>query len=83
MQHESAKRQPPIALSQYPLDGSNDFSLLKRDAVGKPVARLPPHRSLREVFPHKAPRLDSLPCQVSPRISVTDIRRDWQHVSSS
>ena len=33
------------------------------DAVGKPVARLPPHRSLREVFPHKAPRLGSLPCQ--------------------
>ena len=31
------------------------------DAVGKPVARLPPHRSLREVFPHKAPRLGSLP----------------------
>ncbi len=32
-------------------------------AVGKPVARLPPHRSLREVFPHKAPRSGSLPCQ--------------------
>ncbi len=23
------------------------------DAVGKPLARLPPHRSLREVFPHR------------------------------
>ncbi len=29
--------------------------------VGKPVARLPPYRSLHEVFPHKAPRLYSLP----------------------
>ncbi len=45
---------------------------LNRDAVGKPVARLPPHRSLHEVFPHKAPRLDSLPCQAVLRISVTD-----------
>ena len=41
------------------------------DAVGKPVARLPPHRSLHEVFPHKAPRSGSLPCQAILRISVT------------
>ena len=39
----------------------------ERNAVGKPVARLTPHRSLREVFPHKAHRSDSLPCQgISP-----------------
>ena len=35
-------------------------------AVGTPVARRPPHRSRRAVFPHRAPQKDSLPQKTLP-----------------
>jgi hypothetical protein len=37
------------------------LSFIARVAVGTPVARRPPHRSLHAVFPHKAPQRYSLP----------------------
>jgi hypothetical protein len=35
--------------------------VLEAIAVGQPVTRLPPHRSRRAVFPHRALQADSLP----------------------
>ena len=68
-----AKTPPQCRVSSYAKSvfhlsqGVNIFLLglrrQGRDAVGKPVTRLPPHRSPHEVFPHGAPRSGSLPCQ--------------------
>ena len=60
--HQICSEVPPRSKR----NGNSPTALLDEeggDAVGKPVARLPPHRSPHEVFPHGAPRLDSLPCQ--------------------
>ena len=55
--------------------------VLKQDrviAVGTPVARCPPHRSRRAVFPHRAPQKDSLPQKTLPSSSLfPSVRLAW------
>src|SRR5664279_4396516 len=55
--------EPSLRLGQPGLAFSFPLSVLRFSAiveVGTPVARRPPHRSRRAVFPHRALRVDTL-----------------------
>ena len=71
----------PLALSRRPYNQALHWTLPRASleppvAVGTPVARRPPHRSRRAVFPHRAPRLPSLRTRshlIRPRTSYRQL----------